>query len=1128
MERRHTRRLVRYWVFIGIVYVFGIGAFLYYSTLHALFSPLSASIGLVGPRYMIAVIGLYYLMAFVFTIVFLGFDVRARDVRESIVEVLDSRPVTNLELLTGRFVALFLSGWIPIVLLVLIIQGLGLLLPLLGSPIGRPVEPVSLLAFATFMAVPAVALSVGLVFFITLLVRNRLIAALVAIGAIIGIYWVMFTVEAPYVPYVDVIGISQMAWPTDIVPGMSYAGGWVQRVGMFVLGIGLLGAASVIHPRLDGRARRKPAAISVALLVIGAAALGTVSQWRLGEVAQIDAWRMAHETRAGEPVVDVVALEGSVAIEPGRRLDADLDLTVAAPQGQTLRNVLLTLNPGFEIAGVSTADGRELEATHADGLLDIALDRPLPPGEQRRLKVRYGGSPHSLFGYLDSAIPIESLDMNEAQIGLLGYERGIFDRRYVVLTPGIRWLPASGVDVGRDDPRTRLPDYVQVALEVEVPEGWLAAGPGRRETLGGAGEGERFRFAPAVAIPEVAVVAGNLESYATVVQGITFEVLVHPDHNANFSVLSAARGEIEQWISDRLDLARDAGLEYPYDAFTLVEVPTRLRSFEGGWRMDTALAPPSMMLLRESSFPTTRFDFDVFDSFGNERDYDQEGGKPRIERDRVIAFFWNDVSGGNVFTAAARAFFAHRTQAYGENAIALDFALEEMTTLLISGQRSYFSAHLFRNINQAAESIANALAGQGAVNSMSEGVIAAQTRRIDVWETALTSSLAEIDPSEDPQRAIDILTLKGGRMAEALYDTLGAPAVGRLLGQVLAGHAGSTYSLDDVIAASENVVPDLGPLVTDWFEGSGLPGFIAESAEIYRLPDGGNGNARYQTLLRIRNDEPVVGFARVLWTMERGGTRARSDPFRIPANAAVEFGVVLSEPPATVYVEPYVSQNRETFLAGLLDVGTIPTRNEEPFEGVRASESPRVVDDRIIVDDLDAGFTVDEGEQRNDSLRLAGRGVAAADTLDAGLPVAGGFGVPKRWTRATAENSFGHYRHTVAYIGAGEGEKTGALTTTLPSAGQWELEMHIPFLTFLPAEQRGTWNLEIVSADGRESVSYDATVGVVGWNLIGSYRLPAGEVSVIFSDRTDGRMVVADAIAWSPVGRPAAGSGASE
>jgi hypothetical protein len=168
------------------------------------------------------------------------------------------------------------------------------------------------------------------------------------------------------------------------------------------------------------------------------------------------------------------------------------------------------------------------------------------------------------------------------------------------------------------------------------------------------------------------------------------------------------------------------------------------------------------------------------------------------------------------------------------------------------------------------------------------------------------------------------------------------------------------------------------------------------------------------------------------------------------------------------------------------------------------------------------------GERTDDSLRRAGRGAAAADTLDEGLPVALGNGPPRQWSRRNAENSFGHYRHTVVYIGGGEGENYGSLTTTLPSAGLWELEMHIPFLTFLPPEARGTWNLEIVSADGREAVSFDATAGVVGWNLIGGYRLPAGEVSVVLSDRSDGRLVVADAIAWSPVGRPAAGSGASE
>ena len=148
--------------------------------------------------------------------------------------------------------------------------------------------------------------------------------------------------------------------------------------------------------------------------------------------------------------------------------------------------------------------------------------------------------------------------------------------------------------------------------------------------------------------------------------------------------------------------ARDAGLAYPFDAFTAVEVPNTLRSYKGGWRLDTALAPPAMMLLRETKgLPTARFDFDVIEAFGS-RNYDLEGGKPRIDRDRVVNFFSNDLSGGNILAGAARSFFVHRTSAEGREAIALDFILEDLSTLLVSGRRSYFSAHMFTNINQAA------------------------------------------------------------------------------------------------------------------------------------------------------------------------------------------------------------------------------------------------------------------------------------------------------------------------------------------------------------------------------------------------------------------------------------------
>jgi hypothetical protein len=729
--------------------------------------------------------------------------------------------------------------------------------------------------------------------------------------------------------------------------------------------------------------------------------------------------------------------------------------------------------------------------------------------------LRYGGHPNVLFGYLDSAIQSETLSVYGQQITLLGQERGIFDSRYVALMPGIRWLPAAGVDVGRGDSRKRGADYFKLALDVGVPASWLVAGPGKRESVSATDERAHFRFAPVPSVPEVALIAAKFHSATTEIKGVTFEVLLHPGHDRNLEVLADSRKEIEQWVAERMEVAARAGLAYPFDAFTLVEVPNALRSYGGGWQLESTLAPPAMFLLRETSFPTARFDVDVFARFG-ERDVKAEGGAARVNRNRLVNFFSNDVSGGNVFAGAARSFFAHRTSALDEGAIPLNYVLQEFATLLVSGRPSYFSAHDFANISQVT---ASAATGLSAENKLADSLVSARTERSAVWDAALDVSLAKMDPWKDPPRTVDLLTLKGGRMAQAIYDALGPQTVGALLADLLERHAGGTFTLADFMESGQRVNADLGSLFADWVDSTGLPGFVTENVELYRLPDESGKANRYQMLLRLSNAEPVTGFARVEWIMKLDGPRTLSDPIRIPGRSTVEFGVVLSAPPFAAYVHPYLSLNRNDFLAATFNAGDIPLREAEPLDGLRDVPFDVGRDRRVVADDLDDGFAIVAEREKKDA--------KSTGDLDQGLPVVTGVQAPRSWSRRSDGNAWGRYRHTFAYIGAGDGTRRAVMPAKLPASGVWALEIYVPSLNYLPANVRGKWHLEVVSQSGRETVSYDASAANAGWNRVGEYRMPAGDVRVELTDRTDGRMVVADAIAWSPVRVDRAASEAS-
>ncbi len=1118
-EIQLTRRLVRYWFFLSVSYLVAIIFFLLYTGFYGMYSSYSATAALSNPSQVVDTIGLYYLFIYVAGTVFLGFDVRTRDKKDGIIEVLDSRPYTNLELVTGRFLGLLISSWLPVVLLAVILEFLGVLLVNLGTPFGGTIEFRSLFAFVFIMALPALAFILSLVYLVTLLIRNRLLAAVILLILLGGDFWAISNLPSIYSPLIDLTGTTIIQNPSEIIPAVTNMAGWLQRLGVFLAALGMLGLSAAFHPRLDGGARKRTASVGIAVIVLALLMTGFGFYQNINTIRINNRWKEAHAASASEPVPDLLKISGNVRIDPGKSLDMDLDLIFRAPKNNSIKNAIFTLNPGQKVKQASDSSGQPEKFTHENGLLKLILPDPLGPGKETSIHLTIQGLPDHGFGYLESTINTENLKSNQRDLSLLGLNRYIYDSRFVALMPGIRWLPASGTEKYRDDPRYRSTDFFNIDLTVDLPSGWLVAGPGRRHEIKGKPGRIKFRFSPVVPVPEVALIASKFKSLSFDTGGIKMELLVYPRHMRNIKFMADTGKKIKSWIEENLKELKEYGLDYPYGGLTLVEVPNSLRSFGGGWRMDTAMAPPGMLLMREMSFPMARFDwpFRNPDTFRN-----REGGITQAKWEGLQTFFINDVSGSNILSGTARNFFMDQVSVRGKEAIPLEFVMETLTSLLVTETGSYFSAHDFANDDGIGPLLGliilsrdnGSLYKDKMINTAADMMASSS----EVWENAGRKALSDMDPWDDTAHKMDVLTLKAGAMARCILDILGREKTAQFLSTLRKKYMDKSFTFEDMKASGKALGIDFGELFGDWLDSAALPGFLYSDVETYRLPDSKDGMPRYQFLISVRNDEPVPGIFRFRYQVGTGEKEKwiRTYPLLLKGKNAARYGIVFSRLPQSMWLEPYISLNQSSFMIPLRPPYPEKIINVEAIEGLK--QIPWNPPDKsfFVIDDLDKGFTIMEDGKKKDVQK--GTRAAGIGLNDKGLLSYTFYYVSPVWTRMDLPGSWGKYRHTSTFTKAGDGTKKAIFTTSIKKAGQWDLEIHMPDKhRSFPKMKFGKWNFVIKDSFGdRHEISFDSAAAFPGWNLSGSLNLPEGAVSVTLSNKTDGDLVLADAIRWSP------------
>ena len=145
-ELRSVRRLARTWVFLALGIAVVGTAFGYYSYLHSTISFASLSGGNTLPRFTTAYFNSYVLWFFMAAMVFLAFDLRHRDERERVAEVVDSHPLSNVALIGGRLCAVVFAICLPLLGVLLLVQAVGTI----GRAVGWWVDPIEPVATFTF------------------------------------------------------------------------------------------------------------------------------------------------------------------------------------------------------------------------------------------------------------------------------------------------------------------------------------------------------------------------------------------------------------------------------------------------------------------------------------------------------------------------------------------------------------------------------------------------------------------------------------------------------------------------------------------------------------------------------------------------------------------------------------------------------------------------------------------------------------------------------------------------------------------------------------------------------------------------------------------------------------------
>lgn len=1028
--------------------------------------------------------------------IFLASDFLKQDRKLDTTDVIYVRSMSNIDYVLGKTwgnVGVFL-------LLNLLVLGGVLVMNVLS-----PNASINVLAYVQYfflISVPTLIFIMGLSFLLMSLLKNQAVTFLVMLGYVAlalfylkSRFYYIFDYMAYSIPmtYSDFVGFGNM----DIL---------LNHRGMYLFfGLSFISFTIMMLTRLShSKAERWVSGVLGSVFLVTAIFMGYNHLQEVQRNSDLRANLLEHNDALKSVArVDVKSYDLEVKHQKDQ-LAVRAKLQVQNRMREANDSILFTLNPGLVVDSL-TVNGKSVafEQTLSTVLIK---DFQLKPWERAKIDFVYHGGIVESAAYLDIDKD-EFEELNTAFLFQIDKRYAFLTENYVLLTRENMWYPVPGAGFGKQHLTWLNPQFSDFKLSVETAPNLTVISQGVSEQKDG-----KWYFESSHANSQISLTIGDYMRKTKEIDGLEFNLYLKPGHDYYGNFFETVEDTLSSVVAEALqDYERTLDLYYPFERFSLVEVPVQYYSYERVLGGAKEYAQPEMILFAEKASMSDQADFQE-----NYRQQKDGGGGPGGGWGRRN----NQMTDEEIRIQVFRNFVSSFLSSNGRP----DFSRSNGQMEVTETKNPYYVFPLFYYYSYSVSSdnwpVSNKVFGSYKASATENSGMGGWMRDMNGMTgdekanvALISNSFEELLQNPDQKDIInDVIELKGTSLLSIIREKIGDDEFDDFLFDYLYRNRFKTGTLEYFARDLEHEFGvDLINYMQEWFRSKELPAYLVGGVEAVNVLD--DDELKTMVTFQISNIEPTEGVVELEFRTSGGprmmGGGSSSDNItkliHLDGNQTKEVSMLISGSPRGGTINTLTSKNIPSEMR--LDWGRLKEDDTKtPYEGERILDKQVEVvsPGEIVVDNEDEGFEITSITQGS---RLR-NWLLANDDEEATYASFNQWRPPLGWTMTTHSDFYGTNIRSAYYAAAGNGDQVAKWHVPLQGEGFYSVYVYL----FRPWGRRGNseYDYKLIHADGEEEIP--VSMRDKGWYYLGAFYFKEDTAVVELSNKTKARIVVADAV----------------